>query len=353
MRTIFLNIFSISSLLILLLLSSCEINPIQEEQNYDFIDHFKETEIFPASSGHGTPTGKLAFVFKDWEVGGEQRSAIIILADGQLTYKLSRSRKSNTIYFGVGMGTTIGDGATGFVIVEYKGKRDTVYQRYLNPANNTSERRWFDEQVNISKYDGKDIKFTFATNPGPDRDYTADWFGWSTPVILNYGKITPIQIPDYIYDFLKRFNEAKIDPNTSGHSTPTGKLAFVLKNWEIGGKTRDAIVTLAGCQLTYSLDSNRIGNKMYFGVGMGTTVGDGANGFIVIESDGKKDTIFQRYLNPAQNLSDRYWFDEFIDLTKYDRKNIKLTFTANLGPNNDDTGDWFGWGNPIISSSIK
>jgi hypothetical protein len=354
MKKLFLNTIVVFSTLLLLPISSCDINPIDDDINYDFIDHFNEAEIFPSSSGHGTPNGKLAFVFSDWEVGGEQRDAIITLADGHLTYKLSGSRKSNTIYFGVGTNATVGDGVTGFIIVEYLGILDTVYKRYLNPVGNATDRHWFDQVVNISKYNGKNVNLIFAANRGPDQDDTADWFGWSTPVILDYGSNNPVDITnDYNYDFVEHFSEATLTPSTSGHGTPNGKMAFVFNNWEVGSEARTAIVTLAGCQLTFSLNANRKGNKLYFGVGMATTVGDGANGFILIESEGKKDTVFQRYLNPAGSPSDRFWFDEYVDLSVYDQKDIKLTFTTNLGPDNDDTGDWFGWSTPIISPSNK
>lgn len=71
----------------------CELNPIEENADYDFIDHFNEAKIFPTTSDYGTPNGKLAFVMKDWDIGGEKRSAIITLADGKVTYYLDRNRR--------------------------------------------------------------------------------------------------------------------------------------------------------------------------------------------------------------------------------------------------------------------
>lgn len=225
-----------------------------------------------------------------------------------------------------------------------------MFKRYLNPVENNQERRWFDVFINLSKYANKSIKLSLAANPGPNDNYDADWFGWSTPVIYNFGSFVGNPNDENLaYDFIDNFNKANIFPADSGYGTPTGKIAFLMNGWNIGGEKRTAIITLANGQVKYSLDSTKRGNHMYFSVGMNATIGDGATGFIIVEKEGKKDTVFQRYLNPAMNQDERHWFNEYVNLSLYANQSIKLTFMANPGPRSDDTADWFGWGTPILT----
>lgn len=155
---------------------------------------------------------------------------------------------------------------------------------------------------------------------------------------------------DLGYNFFNSFNFGKIVPDISDAGTPTGKMALVLKNWEIGGERRDAIITVATSQITFDLPADREGHKLYFGVGARFLIGDGVEGWIIVETEsGSKTIVYKRYINPIANESERRWFDESVDLYQYNGKAVKITFAAGPGPAGEGSADWFAWSAPVLS----
>jgi hypothetical protein len=170
-------------LLVSLLLGHCDLLETAYDGTYDFIYHFSEAQIEPIGYYYDTPTRQCVLILKAWEIGGEKRDALVVTDPGQITYTVPANRKGNRLYFGAGMKYLTGDGAWGFIIVIAPAKLDTVYRRFLDPADNVGDRKWVDEIVDLSQYDGIDIRIRFAGNPGPNGNNAADWFAWSTPVL--------------------------------------------------------------------------------------------------------------------------------------------------------------------------
>ena len=153
------------------------------DETYDFIHHFNEAIILPQSANYDTPTRQCALILKAWEIGEEKRDALVVVDPGRVSYPVPASRRGNRLHFGAGMKFLAGDGAWGYILVLSRSKQDTVYRRFLNPAGNVDDRKWFDEIVDLSQYDGIEIMIQFAIDPGPQRNNAADWFAWSTPVL--------------------------------------------------------------------------------------------------------------------------------------------------------------------------
>ena len=76
--------------------------------------------------------------------------------------------------------------------------------------------------------------------------------------------------------------------------------------------------------------------------------GDGVHFIVRLDSGVENRNIFESYINPKLNLSDRYWHPVELDLTEYQGTTISIELKTNSGPNNDDRFDWAGWGNPAI-----
>jgi len=70
---------------------------------------------------------------------------------------------------------------------------------------------------------------------------------------------------------------------------------------------------------------------------------------ILIETEGRRDTVYRRLLNPATRPDQRRWFDEAVSLSLYRGKDIRVIFTATPGPAGDYSADWFAWGTPVLS----
>lgn len=152
-----------------------------------------------------------------------------------------------------------------------------------------------------------------------------------------------------VFDFFLAFPSAQIVPETGGQGTPTGKIAFVQQGWEIGGKSKDALIVLASGKLIYDLPAGRAGNRLVFSVGMKLLFGDGATGIVLVQLSSRIDTLYKKFLNPTDNEQDRKWFDASIDLTRYKGFPIKIIFAADAGPQGDGTADWFAFGDPVLT----
>jgi hypothetical protein len=151
-------------------------------KTYNFLDNFDSGSIAPASEP-STPTGKPVLVLPDFTVEGDKRQAMITLASSRIVFKLSGLGKQATLKFGVGMNTTLGDGAEGLITIEADKKSEVVYRKFLDPVDRPEDRKWFEESVDLSKFAGKSIKVIFETKTGPKGDGIGDWFAWSSPVL--------------------------------------------------------------------------------------------------------------------------------------------------------------------------
>jgi hypothetical protein len=71
-----------------------------------------------------------------------------------------------------------GDGVT-FGIELFDGDNTyNLFEKYINPKSNPCDQRWFDGDVDLSRWADRDIKITFFTDPGPSGDSASDWAYW-------------------------------------------------------------------------------------------------------------------------------------------------------------------------------
>jgi len=148
-----------------------------------------------------------------------------------------------------------------------------------------------------------------------------------------------------VVDFIAAFDTGRISPDTT-FATPTGKPALVIRRFPIGEERRDALVTLATGKIEFDIPAMPTEAVLTFAAGMNSDTGDGADGMVVVEADGKNETVYKKYLNPIDRPEDRKWFNETVDLSKYQGKRVKLTFTT--APHGNATADWFAWANPRL-----
>lgn len=94
--------------------------------------------------------------------------------------------------------------------------------------------------------------------------------------------------------------------------------------------------------------------SLNFSIGLNSQVwspdkGDGVRFEIVVDDAGVKNKIFSQYIDPKNNLTDRRFYQEDINLTKYSEKNIKLIFMTSQGSTN--RYDWAWWGDINLKTS--
>ena len=75
--------------------------------------------------------------------------------------------------------------------------------------------------------------------------------------------------------------------------------------------------------------------------------GDGSTFVVQIETDAvPSQELYRRHISNEE--SDRQWHDELVSLAKYAGQTVRLTLRTEPGPRDDFTGDWAGWGQPLI-----
>lgn len=74
------------------------------------------------------------------------------------------------------------DGVEFVITVSTAESIEQVYWRVVDPANVAEDRRWFDEQIDLSHYAGQEVTLTLSTYPRGNNSW--DWAGWGHPVIV-------------------------------------------------------------------------------------------------------------------------------------------------------------------------
>ena len=78
--------------------------------------------------------------------------------------------------------------------------------------------------------------------------------------------------------------------------------------------------------------------------------GDGVRFEIRVEQDGRRETLFSRYLDPKHDPADRRWEPVRVDLSAFSGRRITLTFATTGGPAGDIDYDWAGFGDPTLEA---
>lgn len=98
--------------------------------------------------------------------------------------------------------------------------------------------------------------------------------------------------------------------------------------------------------------------ELKFGVGINQPAwdkeGDGVLfEIIIVDEKSQKNVIFSRYIDPKNNVEDRKWFDNSLNLKAFAGQRLSLVFKTTDGPKSNRAYDWAGWSRPQIVSSYS
>ncbi len=57
-----------------------------------------------------------------------------------------------------------------------------IYRQHV--SNDQSDRKWHEVRISLQQYAGQVVTFTLMTEPGPNLDFSGDWAGWESPLIM-------------------------------------------------------------------------------------------------------------------------------------------------------------------------
>jgi len=160
-------------------------------------------------------------------------------------------------------------------------------------------------------------------------------------------------MPTVVSRLLDRFSNAAVSmdrseayPDSSHFDTPTGRPAF-LHQVEAGGAGRPALVTLAGAHVAFPLFvpvfEGGTPHQLLVSVAPALRVGDGMEARVVLETPGKREVLFSRYVRPGDD-----WYDASIPLAALQGASGRLVLECSSGSQHDTTGDWLAWARLLV-----
>ena len=126
------------------------------------------------------------------DINGDRRVSLFPHTPSKITYKLALPERA-ILSFGIGVNPEVwsgdkGDGVLFEIYVEDESVLDRVFSKYIDPRNNVVDRKWHDETVDLSRYNGKHVNLSFVTIPGPLNNGTYDLPVWSDPRLISTNK---------------------------------------------------------------------------------------------------------------------------------------------------------------------
>jgi ABC-type polysaccharide/polyol phosphate transport system ATPase subunit len=141
-----------------------------------------------------------------------------------------------------------------------------------------------------------------------------------------------------VYDFIRNFDEAKIECTT--------EMPVQLQTIEIQSIPRHLIFAHPPSSIRYTVPVYP-GSSLAFAIGIlpgaMEKIPQGVKFDIEVWSEGETDQIFSRVLQPKRNIGDRGWHNFLIPLEKYSGKTVHIVFTTS-GSGEDLRYGWSAWG---------
>ncbi len=154
-----------------------EIAAEREAQGYfDFTHHFPEAQV---------TTENPEFVqLMPVRVNGVERMCLLEHPPSRVSYRL-KLRPGSSIRFGMAFSPTVWDKPGGGATFEIRIKagrfrEKKIFEKFIDPKNRESDRKWYDEEVDLAKYRDKEIELTFITRTPPGRNQYCV-AAWSRP----------------------------------------------------------------------------------------------------------------------------------------------------------------------------
>jgi hypothetical protein len=151
--------------------------------------HYSLGPMAPLAWHEGCP-GERGAHLGSFTVDGEKRPVIFAHAPCALRYCF-RVHPDERLILGFSVAPQVwdepgGDGVGFHVEVEgTEGESQIVFERYIDPRSNVHDRCWHDVEIPLNRWVDRDIALSLMTSPGPLRDRTNDWAGWSLPKTIS------------------------------------------------------------------------------------------------------------------------------------------------------------------------
>ncbi len=135
-------------------------------------------EYYPRYDSFDTPDGRAGF-FINFHRMGETRRSVILLGGASVTGELPEMNSPAKIRVSFCHALDSGDGVVARMLVLHKDEWRILFSREVLPARRRSERRWFQELVDVSEFAGKPFTLMLQCLNRPGNRTEGDWIAWS------------------------------------------------------------------------------------------------------------------------------------------------------------------------------
>lgn len=142
-------------------------------------------EQFPAAEHQSNQPLESAFEVGNTTIDGQAKRSILAKPFARIIYQVVVPPDAwLDVNFGLRPDSweQPGDGAQFRVGISEGKTYDELLKQYVNPKR--GDRRWFTAHLDLSAYEGRQVKLIFNTDPGPDsgpRDSANDFAVWGEP----------------------------------------------------------------------------------------------------------------------------------------------------------------------------
>jgi tetratricopeptide (TPR) repeat protein len=149
---------------------------------YGFIDNLDRARIdAPSEPFEHVKATRFMMPFN-----GDQRQVLFMHPEARVSYQLEMPSEPSVLWFSLAMSPESwdwgGNGATFEIYLDEENGEDLLFSKHI--SNDAEDRRWHDEEIDLSPYAGQQTTLIFVTRPGPGADFTGDIAGWATPRIM-------------------------------------------------------------------------------------------------------------------------------------------------------------------------
>jgi len=152
------------------------------------------------------------------------------------------------------------------------------------------------------------------------------------------------------YHFLDNLGSAEVIAENADY-VKVAKTEFTINN-----DKREVLFEHPNSEVVFKDVSINENAELKFGVGIDQTAwdksGDGVLFEITIVNEkSQNNVVFTRYIDPKNNVEDRKWFDNNLDLKAFTGQKVSFVFKTTGGSKGDGSYDSAGWSSPQITSS--
>ena len=151
---------------------------------FDVLAAFRDGELSVSDEQAVMPVQTRPFAIPPYS---EARETLLTHVPASVSFQVQLPEEPTLFYSRVAMHPDSwawgGDGADFIVRIQPEDAPSTeIYRLYV--SNDQNDQKWHEINIPLQSYAGQQVTMTLTAEPGPNWDFSGDWAGWESPLIL-------------------------------------------------------------------------------------------------------------------------------------------------------------------------